>query len=325
MSLNALPLLIAGHGTADADGAEEFRRFTRRVAGRLDVPVTGGFIELSPPPLGEAVATLAGQGARRIAAVPLMLVAAGHVKGDVPAALARERDRYGLTVAYGRPLGPHPTVLALLRERLAEVGAGEDTMVLLVGRGSTDPDANAEVARAARLLAETTRVAGVEYAFISLAEPGVPAGLDRCRALGAPRVTVLPYFLFTGVLPRRVGEQARRWAAETGVPVDVAEVIGDCDGLADLVLERYAEAARDEVRVNCDACLYRVALPGHEHRVGAPQVPHHHPDEPAHANGHGHHGHGHHDHGHHDHGHEHHGHGHHDHGRTEAAARLTGR
>lgn len=282
-----VPLLIAGHGTADADGAEEFRRFCRRVAGRLDAPAAGGFIELSPPPLGEAVAELVATGARRIAAVPLMLVAAGHVKGDIPASLALERDRHpGLRIAYGRPLGPHPTILALLRERLAAVEPDPQTTVLLVGRGSTDPDGNAEVARAARLLAETTPVAGVEYAFVSLAEPGVPAGLDRCRALGARRVAVLPYFLFTGVLPRRVAEQAAAWAAGSGVRVDTAEVIGDCDGLAEVVLERYAQALAGSAAANCDACLYRVALPGHEHRVGAAQHPHHHPDEPGHRHHH---------------------------------------
>jgi sirohydrochlorin cobaltochelatase len=82
-----LPLLIAGHGTADVDGAETFRRFAERVGRRHSAPVAGGFIELSPPPIGDAVTTLVAGGATRIAAVPLMLVAAGHAKGDIPAAL----------------------------------------------------------------------------------------------------------------------------------------------------------------------------------------------------------------------------------------------
>jgi len=282
------PLLIAGHGTADADGAADFLRLTARVAARLDAPVGGGFIELSPPPLSDAVHALVANGSRRLAAVPLTLVAAGHAKGDIPAALAREKSRHpGLTVAYGRPLGPHPTVLALLRERLGEVPP--DTAVLLVGRGSTDPDANADVAKTARLLAETTGLSTVEYAFVSLALPGVPAGLDRCRRLGAAHVVVLPYFLFTGVLPRRVVAQAHDWAAaHPDVPVTAAEVIGDCDGLADLVVERYHEALAGDIRMNCDACVYRIAMPRHDHRVGAAQVPHHHPDDPAHTHAHAH-------------------------------------
>lgn len=282
-------LLIAGHGSSDEAGAQQFRAFTERVAKRLDVPVAGGFIELSPPPLSDAVASLVGQGQQRIAAVPLMLVAAGHAKGDIPAALARERLRHpGLTVAYGRPLGPHPTVLALLRERLSEVDADAETTVLLVGRGSTDPDANAEVAKTARLLAETTPVAGVEYAFVSLAPPSVAAGLDRCAALGAKRIVVLPYFLFTGVLPDRVKAQAMAWADSSTVDVRCAEVLGDTDALAGLVLERYEEALAGDIRMNCDSCVYRIALPGFEAKAGAPQTPHHHPHDHHHHHHHAH-------------------------------------
>lgn len=278
------PLLIAGHGTTDEEGAEDFRRLVARVGKSIDAPVAGGFIELSPPPLAEAVAGLVRGGERRLACVPLMLVAAGHAKGDLPGSLAVERQRHrGLSISYGRPLGPHPGALALLRERLAAGGAGPTSTVLLVGRGSSDPDANAEVAKVARLLAETTAVAGVEYAFISLAPPGVPAGLDRCRALGAAHVVVLPYFLFTGVLPRRTVAQARAWSGDhRDVAVDAAEVIGDCDGLADLVVERYEEALHGDIRANCDTCKYRIALPGHEHAVGAVQAPHFHPADHHH-------------------------------------------
>jgi sirohydrochlorin cobaltochelatase len=278
-------LLLVGHGTRDDDGAEEFRTFTERVGKRLaerEVAVAGGFIELSPPPLADAVAELVADGHRRFAAVPLMLVAAGHAKGDIPGALAREKERHpGVSVSYGRPLGPHPTLLRLLTERLAAAGADRDTTVLLVGRGSTDPDANAEVAKVARLLAETTEVAGVEYGFISLAEPGVPSGLDRCLALGCGNVVVLPYFLFSGVLPDRVVEQARAWAAvHPDVAVTCADVLGDTDELADLVIERYDEALAGDIRMSCDTCVYRVALPGFAEKVGAPQLPHHHPDDP---------------------------------------------
>lgn len=274
-------LVIVGHGSSDEVGAQEFRAFTERVGKRLearDIAVSGGFIELSPPPLTDAVRVLFGRGHRRIGAVPLMLVAAGHAKGDIPAALARERDRHtGLTVAYGRPLGPHPGVLALLRERLAGL---EGSTVLLVGRGSTDPDANAEVAKVARLLAETSEVNGVEYAFISLTPPGVPQGLERCAMLGARRVAVLPYFLFPGVLPDRVKSQAMAWAAgNPSVEVRCAPVLGDTEALADLVIERYDEALAGDIRMNCDTCLYRVALPGFESRVGSAQHPHHHPHD----------------------------------------------
>ncbi|MFJ8729440.1 sirohydrochlorin chelatase [Streptomyces bauhiniae] len=287
-------LLIAGHGTRDEAGAEAFRDFVQELGRRHpELPVAGGFIELSPPPLGEAVTELVERGVRRFAAVPLMLVSAGHAKGDIPAALAREKERHpGVTYTYGRPLGPHPALLRVLERRLDEALAGtarEDVTVLLVGRGSTDPDANAEVCKAARLLWEGRGYAGVETAFVSLAAPDVPSGLDRVARLGARRVVVLPYFLFTGILPERVRRQTEEWAAaHPEVEVRSADVIGPEPELLDLVMERYAEAVAGDLRMNCDSCVYRIALPGFEEKVGQPQQPHFHPDDDGHDHGHGH-------------------------------------
>ncbi|MFG3096243.1 sirohydrochlorin chelatase [Streptomyces sp. NPDC048202] len=302
-------LLIAGHGTRDEAGAEAFRDFVKELGRRHpELPVAGGFIELSPPPLGEAVTELVERGVRRFAAVPLMLVSAGHAKGDIPAALAREKERHpGVTYTYGRPLGPHPALLRVLERRLDEAlgdTAREDVTVLLVGRGSTDPDANAEVCKAARLLWEGRGYAGVETAFVSLAAPDVPSGLDRVARLGARRVVVLPYFLFTGILPERVRRQTEEWAAaHPETEVRSADVIGPEPELLDLVMERYAEAVAGDLRMNCDSCVYRIALPGFEDKVGLPQQPHFHPDDDGHDHGHGH-GHGHH-HGGHTHSHAH--------------------
>jgi sirohydrochlorin cobaltochelatase len=230
----------------------------------------------------------------------MVLAAAGHAKGDIPAALAREVARDpGTSYVLGRPLGPHPVLLEILAERVAAAlrvdGARpEGTTVLLVGRGATDPDANGEVAKVARLLWEGRAYDGVETAFVSLAAPDVATGLARCRALGARRVVVAPYFLFDGVLPRRVVAQARAFAADhADVDVRTAGYLGDTDALAGLVVDRYHEALHGDIRMNCDTCAYRTLLPGFEDKLGAPQTPHHHPDDPSAGHGHGHgHGHG---------------------------------
>ncbi|MCY7341334.1 MAG: sirohydrochlorin chelatase [Pseudonocardia sp.] len=296
------PLMLVGHGTVDATGVAEFVAFTDRLRRRLateQVDVDGGFIELSQPTVHEAWTALAGRGHTTMAAVPMVLVGAGHAKGDIPAALQREVVRDPSTgYVFGRPLGPHPVLQAILDERIT-AALGEDpadgTAVLLVGRGSTDPDANAEVSKVARLLQEGRQYDFVEPAYVSLSRPDVASGLARCRALGARRVVVAPYFLFDGVLPRRVADQARAFAAEhPDVDVRTAGYLGDCDELAGLVVERYREALAGDIRMNCDTCAYRVLLPGFEDKLGAPQTPHHHPDDPGHGPDHGHgHAHGH--------------------------------
>jgi sirohydrochlorin cobaltochelatase len=295
--MTGLPMLVVGHGTRSDSGVAEFNAFMGRLQRRHDAPyraTAGGFIELSRPPVTEAVASLVGQGHRDLIALPLVLVAAGHGKGDIPAALVREQVRHPrMTYSYGRPLGPHPALLDILEQRIEKALGGtelEDTHVLLVGRGSTDPDANAEIAKVARLLWEGRGYAGVEPSFVSLADPGVPAGLDKLRRLGASRIIVAPYFLFPGILPDRIVSQTEAFALEHPfMTIDVAGLIGDCDELADLVIERYLEAVSGDIRMNCDTCIYRAAMPGFVDRVGQPQRPHHHPDDASHDHDHNHH------------------------------------
>jgi sirohydrochlorin cobaltochelatase len=287
----------------------QFRQLIRRVrdqsAGRLPA-VDGGFIELSAPSVSEVVPGLAGArladgGPAELVAVPLVLSAAGHGKGDIPAALAREQVRHpGLRYRYGRPLGPHPVLLDVLEARIDAAlapeargvdGRGADaragTHIVLVGRGSTDPDGNAEVAKVARLLWEGRGYADVTLSFISLTGPSVPAALDQARRLGAERIVVAPYFLFAGVLPDRVAAQAGAFAERhREIDVRVAGLIGACDELAGLVLERYTEALHGDIRMNCDTCAYRIAMPGFADKVGQAQTPHHHPHDVAAGHGH---------------------------------------
>ncbi|SDN95895.1 sirohydrochlorin cobaltochelatase [Streptomyces sp. cf386] len=253
MTIPPPALLIAGPHTQDDAGAEAFRDFVRELGRRHpDLPVAGGFTEPASPLLDEAVAESVERGVRRFVAVPLTLVS------DIPAAPARRQqwqERHpGVSIAYGRPLGPHPSLLSVLERRLDTAlgtegrrpGDRADVTVLLVGRGSTDPEANAEVHRAARLLWEGRGYAGVETAFVSLAAPDVPSGLDRCVRLGAKRIVVLPYFLFTGALPERAWQQAEGWAAaHPEIDVRAADVIGPEPELLDLVRERYEAALHD--------------------------------------------------------------------------------
>jgi sirohydrochlorin cobaltochelatase len=287
-------LLIVGHGSRDPRGAQEFHDLADLVRRRNpSLMVEGGFIELSRPPISECVDGLAENGARSIAAVPLMLLAAGHAKDDIPATLVREKiDHPELSFSYGRALGIRPELLELVEERISAVVPErdkEETAVLVVGRGSSDPDANSDLHKIARLFYEGRPYPIVESAYVSMTPPNVADGLDRCLRLGAKRVVVFSYFLFTGILEERIREQSEKFvAANPGIELHYAGYFGPDERIADLVVERYTEAVDGDIRMNCDVCVHRVALPGFEDQVGAPATPHYHPDEP------GHHVHGHH-------------------------------
>ncbi len=281
-------LLIVGHGSRDPRGAQEFHQLISSIKARNPaLSVEGGFIELSRPPISECVNRLVEGGSREISAVPLMLLAAGHAKDDIPATLVREKlEHPGINFHYGRSLGIRPELLELVDERISAAVAQDEkseTAVLVVGRGSSDPDANSDLAKIARLFYEGRPYPLVETAFVSLTPPSVREALERCRRLGARRVVVFSYFLFTGVLEERIRDQSEGFARENpGVEVRYAGYFGPDARMADLVLERYREAYSGDIRMNCDVCVHRVALPGFEEKVGAPATPHYHPDEPGH-------------------------------------------
>jgi sirohydrochlorin cobaltochelatase len=280
-------LLIVGHGSRDPRGAEEFQELVSLVRARAPMPVEGGFIELSRPPISECVNNLKERGAREISAVPLMLLAAGHAKDDVPATLVREKLTHpDLDFHYGRALGIRPELLELMDERISAVVPEEEkegTAVLIVGRGSSDPDANSDLAKMSRLYFEGRPYPLVETAFVSLAPPSVTEALERCRRLGAGRVAVFSYFLFTGVLEERIREQSWNFAEDNPeMEVRYAGYFGPDARVAALVMERYRESFEGDIRMNCDVCVHRVALPGFEEKVGAPATPHYHPDEHGH-------------------------------------------
>jgi sirohydrochlorin cobaltochelatase len=258
------PLLLIGHGTHDETGVAEFGRFVHRLRCRLDAlpaEVSGGFITNARPPLSESVSSLVARGHHHVIAVPLSLTGDRHALGDVPGTMALEQERHP-TLEYdlGRPLGADPRVLDILAERLADARAEmprlvtdevpefigpAETAVVLVGHGSADPEVNAEVHRVSRLFWETHApdLLTVETAYVSHARPGVPGGLERCRRLGAKRVIVLPYILFAGAVLERIWAQALAYGANhEGLDIRCAEVIGDCEGLADVVIDRYEEA-----------------------------------------------------------------------------------
>ena len=288
-------LLIVGHGSRDPRGAREFHDLIGLVRRRNpSLTVEGGFIELSRPHVSECVDKLDESGTRSVAAVPLMLLAAGHAKDDIPATLVREKvDHPEIGFSYGRALGIRPELLELMDERISGVVRGEEkeeTAVLIVGRGSSDPDANSDLYKVARLFYEGRPYQIVESAYVSMTPPDVADGLDRCLRLGAKRIVVFSYFLFTGVLEERIREQSKAFAeANPSVEVRYAGYFGPDKRIADLVIERYTEAVEGDIRMNCDVCVHRVALPGFEEKVGAAATPHYHPDEPGlHPHGHSH-------------------------------------
>lgn len=277
-------LLIAGHGSRDTDGIAEFLDLARHFrAFRPDVPIEIAFLEFARPTIQEGIDCLASQGARTIVVVPGVLMAAGHAKNDMACEVRLARERHpGLTIHMGRALEVEPRLLQLCRLRYLEALSGhspvapEETLLLLVGRGSSDPDANANIAKVARFLQEGYPTGWAAWAYSGISRPLVEEALPVCERMGFRRIVVQPYFLFTGILLKRIYEQVEERRRDTGLDYVATPHLQTHALLLETLAERAEEALHGNGHMNCSLCRYRVPIIGHEAAVGEPQQPHHH-------------------------------------------------
>ena len=113
--------------------------------------------------------------------------------------------------------------------------------LLLVAHGSRRGASNDEIrALAKRLSSEHgTAFDMVEPAFLELAEPSIPDGIELCIQQGAKQVVVFPYFLSAG---RHVAEDipAEVRVKQEQYPdyaIHVADYLGIADGMPGMILE----------------------------------------------------------------------------------------
>jgi sirohydrochlorin cobaltochelatase len=339
--MSKIGVMVCGHGSRDVEAITEFQSVAAGIAHRLpQYPVASGFLEFAKPIIRDGLDRLRLQGANQILAVPGMLFAAGHVKNDIPSVLNTYAALHpGLRIDYGRDLSLDTRLLAVASQRIEAAEAASirrvpraETLLMVVGRGTSDPDANSNISKVARMLWEGMGFGWGEVCYSGVTFPLVGPGLEHAVKLGYRRIIVFPYFLFTGVLVKRIYRIAEQMG-ERHPEIEFlhAGYLKDHPLVLDAFADRVQEILVGENKMNCGLCKYRAQVLGFEAEVGLPQASHHHHvegigtdgDAPRpETNGHGHahdhgHGHSHHDHDHshdHDHGHSHghdHGHDHH--------------
>jgi precorrin-8X/cobalt-precorrin-8 methylmutase len=278
-------IIIAGHGSRDPEGVREFEHLVRLIqqhaSGRR---VTHGFLEFARPTIDEAIRANINVGGRRIAVVPGVLLTATHAKNDMPSEIiALQREFPHAKLHYGSALHLHPRVLRLMRERIVEAEARSARLIrrpecclVVVGRGTTDPDANSDVSKLARILEEGLGFGASFVCYAGTAQPLVADGLQLALRLGFSRIVVAPFFLFTGILVKRTYAAADAVAQRhPEIEILKCNYLGVHELIANAFLERAEESVKGKAATNCDLCKYRVQIVGYEKEVGAPQRSHH--------------------------------------------------
>ena len=278
-------IVVAGHGSRDPDGIREFEALIELIRARAPQHVVShGYLEFASPTIDQALAANLAAGVTQVAMVPGVLLAATHAKNDMPSELlAYAHAHPAIDFHFGAPLGVHPLLLQLVQERIVAAESAsvhtvrrDESCLVLVGRGTTDPDANGEVAKFARMIEEGMGFGAAHVCYSGTAQPRVTEGLRAAARRGYARLVVAPFFLFDGVLVKRIyAAAAALQEREPKLEVLTAGYLGAHPHVADVLIERAREAVAGRAAMNCALCKYRVQIVGYEEQLGEPQRAHH--------------------------------------------------
>ena len=280
-----LGVMLCGHGSRDKDAVKEFAVLAEHLKARLpQYPVEYGYLEFATPIIRTGLDKLKAEGVTRVLAVPGMLFAAGHAKNDIPSVLNTYAAQNGLRIDYGRELGIDPKMMRAAGDRIQEALAAapgdvpfHETLLVVVGRGASDPDANSNVSKITRLLWEGFGFGWAETAYSGVTFPLVEPGLEHAARLGYRRIVVFPYFLFTGILVDRIYAAVDAVAARhREIQFVKASYLNDHPQVIATFEERIAQILTGDIAMNCQMCKYRTQVLGFEADVGAVQESHHH-------------------------------------------------
>ncbi len=281
-----LGILICGHGSRNKIALDEFKELTKSIQERFaSIKVEYGFLEFAKPSLTDGLEKLKKQSVKRVIAIPAMLFAAGHVKNDIPSVLMSFAKNNDMEIIYGRELGINNLMISAACERVKEVFktnetiAPSESVLVVVGRGSSDPDANSNVVKITRMIVEGLGIGWGETVFSGVTFPLVEPGLNHIVKLGYKNIVLFPYFLFTGVLVSRIRRQRDIVASNNpNISFFDAKYLSSHPRVVDTFVERIEEIFNGEINnsMNCSLCKYRSNLFGFEKDVGLVQESHHH-------------------------------------------------
>ena len=278
-------ILICGHGSRNKLAITEFQELTRLIQKKYpSILVEFGFLEFAKPSLTDALDKLRNSSIKKVIAIPAMLFAAGHVKNDIPSLLMNYAKKTDIEIIYGRELGINNLMISAACERVKEVFKKnnslipEESLLVVVGRGSSDPDANSNVSKITRMVVEGVGLGWGETVFSGVTFPLVEPGLRNVVRLGYKNIIIFPYFLFSGVLVTRIKRQSDLVALDNPhVKFHEAKYLSSHKYVVENFVERIEEILNDESNnfMNCSLCKYRSNLFGFEKEVGLVQESHH--------------------------------------------------
>ncbi len=276
-------ILLCGHGSRTKTGTDAFKQLVEALQARYtDYEVDYGFLEFNHPVYEASIERMYQKGIREIYALPIILFAGSHAKNDIPYEMNTIQSYYSdLTIKMGKHLGVNSFLLELAQKRILEeesknpVIDRKDVCLMVVGRGTTDTDANSDVHKLACMLGEGMGFGFTTVAYSGTAYPTVTKSLELTSKMEFKRTIAIPFFFFTGILLERIYNQIRTFDETSPFEHIYTDAFGSDELILKAFDERLDETINGTANMNCQLCKYRKQIVGLEDEVGKEQVGHH--------------------------------------------------
>jgi sirohydrochlorin cobaltochelatase len=266
-------LIIVGHGSRELNANAEFEQLVISFqAAHPEFDISHAYIEIATPSLADSLSLMAARH-RQVVVAPLFLFGAGHLKNDVPLALAAARAQHpDVTFIATRELGVHPSLIELAFQRASTFlpeQPNTKTAVVIVGRGASDPNANGDFCKLVRLFGEGRNFTWVQPGFIGITRPSAEEAIELIARSRPDRILVVPYFLFAGRLLTKLQDQVAAFSSRTPwIKTAVTPCLGCDEKVLAVLHERIQEAIQGEKPLPCDTCQYRAPIANITQNVG---------------------------------------------------------
>ncbi|OQR55737.1 sirohydrochlorin chelatase [Bacillus sp. CDB3] len=230
-------VLYICHGSRLKAAKEEAVAFITSCMNRVEANIQEVcFLELASPSIEEGFRTCVKRGATEIVAIPVFLLAAGHVKKDIPLELRKLNEEYpDIKIVYGNPFGVSEVLVKAVYNGSGIKDYEEEVTLLLVARGSSDPETLQDMKWISSLFQKEENIKEVEICYLAAAEPKFEEKLREVVEREEKSIVVLPYLLFTGLLMKHVEKEVLQYELEE---IKISPYLGKNEAFQEMLIQK---------------------------------------------------------------------------------------
>ncbi|HKU48544.1 MAG TPA: CbiX/SirB N-terminal domain-containing protein [Nitrososphaera sp.] len=134
--------------------------------------------------------------------------------------------------------------------------------LLLVDRGSREPEVKEELQEMCLLAGRKAGYDHTSFCFLEVVPPFIEEGIGRCVDSGANQITIMPYFLYPGMKLKDTVKKSARICKDRNLKIAIAKPLSYHALMAELIRERVSELKREK-RIDYSDSDCDVLLIGH--------------------------------------------------------------